>query len=108
MLVKTQYKSVVAICLAAFLTASTSAVETRVIATYPDIMGCESACFVAAAGWPLAYIVDYPGLSPVGSVSLTGAVLGLDKTWLPELGISFAFWLALSALAIWRVRRRKI
>ncbi len=105
---KAQYKSFVAIGLAALLTASTSAVETRVIATYPEIMGCESACLVAAAGWPLAYIVDYPGLSPVGSVSLTGAVLELDKTLLPELGISFTFWLALSGLAIWHFWRRKV
>ena len=57
---------------------ASSVVDGSVLATYPDIMGCEHSCRVAAGGWPAAYLVDYPGISPTGSVSLTDAMLGVD------------------------------
>ena len=47
--------------------------------SYPEIMGCERACEVATVGFPVTFILDYPGLSPAGSVDLVGAVLGLDR-----------------------------
>lgn len=92
--------------LAAVVTLATSVIGTTIIATYPDIMGCESACLVAAGGWPVPYLVDYPGISPVGSVSLTDAVLGIDKIWPAELATTFLFWLAISALAVWTLVRK--
>ena len=50
-----------------------SAVIPNTIEThYSDIMGCEQSCTVDAAGYPLAFIVDYPGLSPAGSAGLSG------------------------------------
>ena len=47
-------------------------------ATYSEIMGCEQSCEVAAGGWPVPYLVDYPGISVVGSVDLMGGLLGED------------------------------
>ena len=77
------------------------------MATYPDIMGCESACLVAAGGWPFPYLVDYPGLSPAGSASLIGAMLGVDVIWPDELATTFLFWLAMSVLAVWALVRKR-
>jgi hypothetical protein len=73
---------------------------------YPEIMGCESGCLAAAGGWPAPYLVDYPGISPVGSVSLTDAMLGMDNVWPAELALTFIFWLALSALVVWLLGRK--
>lgn len=54
-------------------------VKSKVSAQYADIMGCEISCVVAAAGWPVPFIIDYPGLSPVGSADFLGLTLGADK-----------------------------
>lgn len=83
--------------LAAAATCASGAISGTVSASYPDIMGCEQACRVAAGGWPFAYAVDYPGISPVGSASMTGAVLGVDKLWAGSLAATFGCWLALFA-----------
>ena len=34
---------------------------------------------VVAAGFPIPYIADYHGISPVGRVSLVDALMGVDK-----------------------------
>lgn len=34
---------------------------------------------VVAAGFPIPYIADYHGISPVGRVSLVDALMGMDK-----------------------------
>jgi hypothetical protein len=93
--------------MAVIATLASSSIGGTVNATYPDIMGCESGCPAAAGGWPVPYLVDYPGISPVGSVSLTDALLGIDKIRPIELAATFAFWLAVSALAVWLLVRKK-
>jgi hypothetical protein len=99
-----------ALIAAIIATLASSVVGGTVSATYPDIMGCESGCPAAAGGWPVPYLVDYPGISPVGSVSLTDALLGIDHIRPAGLAATFVFWLAASALAAWlvvRARRRR-
>ena len=99
-------KSLLAAGLAVVATLASSAIGGTVIAIYPEIMGCESGCLAAASGWPAPYLVDYPGISPVGSVSLTNGLLGIDKIWPAELVLTFIFWLAISALVVWLLVRR--
>ena len=73
---------------------------------YSDIMGCEQSCTVDAAGYPLPFIVDYPGLSPAGSADLLGALLGNDNVNPITLIFSFLFWSAISFFII-RILCRK-
>ena len=77
---------------AAGATAGSSFVHRKVSATYADIMGCEQSCQLAAGGWPFAYVVDYPGLSPSGSADLVGLFIGVDKLWLGSLTATFLVW----------------
>ena len=84
----------------------------RTTATYPDIMGCELSCEVAASGLPVPFIVDYPGLSPVNSADLMGAILGLDRVLWDRAALAFSFWFAVSMAVAWivshvRARRRR-
>jgi hypothetical protein len=99
-------KSLLAAGLAVIATLASSTIGGTVIAIYPEIMGCESGCLTAAGGWPAPYLVDYPGISPVGSVSLTDAMLGMDKIWPAELALTYVFWLAISALVVWLLVRK--
>ena len=74
-----------------------SAKGGRTGAVYPEIMGCETGCEVAAAGWPVPYLVDYQGISVVGAANLSGALFGEDKfRWLP-FGLTLLFWTMMSA-----------
>jgi len=93
--------------LALALASSAYAGEAR--ALYAEIMGCEHGCTVAAAGWPLPYLIDYPGISVVGSASLTGALTGEDQFRPRSFLVTASFW-ALVALAIqliWSLARRR-
>lgn len=83
-----------------------SLVPGAVSATYSEIMGCELSCRVAAAGWPFPYLVDYPGISVVGSADLSGALVGEDHFQLLPFCLTLAFWLAaaLAATLLWRRR----
>ena len=79
-------------------TLASSAVTQSTVARYGDIDACVTGCEVAAAGWPLPYIVDYPGLSPGNAASLSGAVLGVDR-WRPEaVALDLLLWTAFAAL----------
>lgn len=92
------YRSLLAcVALGLLLTLLSTAAPRTVAMTYPDIMGCEQSCEVAAAGFPVAFIVDYPGLSPVGSADLAGALLGLDRTLWDRAAVAYVFWTAVSA-----------
>ena len=72
----------------------------RITVKYADIMGCEEGCEVAAAGFPDHIIAHYPGLSPVGSADLTGALLGIDRILWGRAAAAFAFWAAVSLLIV--------
>lgn len=91
--------------LALVLTLTSTAVSGRARMVYPDIMGCERGCAVAAAGLPAPFIVDYPGLSPVGRVDLVGVLLGLDRVlWARAVG-ALAVWFMVSVAVVRAVAR---
>ena len=65
-------------------------------------MDCEQGCQVAAAGFPVPYVVDGI-ISPVGSVSMDPfnlLFIHLDEFVLINFVISYIFWLALTLIAL--------
>lgn len=75
-------------------------------ATYPDIMGCESGCPVAASGWPFVFVRDYTGMSVVGKADLMEVWLAGDRfDWAGFIANGF-IWssLALGGLGLLRQR----
>ncbi|MEA1013588.1 hypothetical protein [Sphingosinicella sp. LY1275] len=69
-------------------------------ATYPDIMGCEKSCTVAASGWPLVFVRDYTGMSVVDTADIMEVWFAADRfDWLPFL-LNLFFWSVLSLAAI--------
>lgn len=65
---------------------------------------------VVAGGWPLAFLYDHPTLSPVGRVSITDAIVGIDdvRPWplVADAAIGSAM-VAAVALALRRLRLRR-
>ena len=91
--------------LALALTALSFNVDGRAAVAYGDIMGCESGCKLPAAGWPVPFVVDYPGLSPSGSVGGPWEVFfRIDKVFWGRLVLSLMFWQTVSAGAVWAAR----
>jgi hypothetical protein len=74
------------------LALGSSAVPGRAWASYPEVMGCEQRCEVAASGWPLPYIIDYPGLSSSGVANLVGALVGSDHLRILPFGATWVLW----------------
>jgi hypothetical protein len=62
---------------------------------------------VVTGGWPLPYLIDNPALSPVGSVSVVGGMLGLDRVRVGALLVDLAFYGLLAAGGVYAVRRRR-
>ncbi len=89
------------------LTTLSGWVPRQVTTRYPDIMGCERGCQVAAGGWPVPFVVDYPGISPVGSVSISGGLMGEDRMRWGAFAASWALWLSVGGLAIGVVGRSR-
>lgn len=101
-------RALVAFPLGIAATLATSAVDQQAVARYADIDHCVAGCTVAGAGWPLPYLLDYPGLSPVGTASLAGAFTGADRWRAESLAVDLVAWslLAFVALALLRRARR--
>src|SRR4051812_38585997 len=57
---------------------ATSALPGHRRVAYPGSQGCQQGCDFVAGGWPFRSLVDHPGISPFGSVSLTDGLLGAD------------------------------
>ena len=94
------------VLIAAIATAlASSVVPGHVRVAYPGSMDCQQGCDVVAAGWPFLYLVDEPGLSPVGSVSLVGGLLGLDTFRLDALLETVMFWICAWAAVVWTIWR---
>jgi len=104
-------KSIAASCLvAAGLTYLSLLVPGRVIAVCSNI-GTPIYCPVLAYGFPLPFIADSQGVSPVGTVARDPLSLmaGEDDVLWPQLGLSILCWMlavVVSRLA-WRRRRRR-
>ena len=65
---------------------------------------------VLVRGFPLPYISDHHGISPVGSADLVGAILGMDHLHEGALAVDAGLYAVLAAavhLATTRVRRRR-
>ena len=82
----------VVLVLAAAATLGTSALHTRVNVVYPGSMDCQRGCEFLAGGWPFPYLVDHPGISPAGSISLVEGIMGVDIIRPLPLLASFVFW----------------
>lgn len=98
--------------IALFATFTSSMVPTTVIVFVPGSLDCVQGCRFVAGGWPFAYLIDHPGISPRGSVSLIEGLLGVDLIWKREFLLSFLFWLAILIAVVyvlrqWRKRTRR-
>ena len=83
------------------LTFASSVIPGEVRLAYPGSMDCQLGCNYVAGGWPFPFLVDQPGVSPVGSVSLSGGVLGEDLIRYGSLAATYLFWLAICAAIAW-------
>lgn len=67
-------------------------------------------CPVLAYGFPLPFLADSQGISPVGSVARDplSLLIGLDDLLWARLWLSMGFWLLLALVGhmAWRRRRR--
>lgn len=97
-----------ALALGLAATLATSFLDQPAVARYADIDHCVAGCAVAGAGWPLPYLLDYPGLSPANDASLAGALTGVDRWRGESFALDLAAWslLAFVALALLRRSRR--
>jgi len=91
--------------LAAGVTLASSVVPSKVRVVYPGTLDCEQGCNFLAGGWPFPFIVDHHGISPTGSVSLFGSLIGVDIMWYGSLAATFVFWLAAFGAASWVLAR---
>ncbi|MFC5462637.1 hypothetical protein [Massilia niabensis] len=82
-----------------------SLVPREVVALIPGSEDCVQGCTFVAGGWPVAYLVDHHGISPVGSVSLIMGFVGADHIRTPEFLLTFMFWLMVSVV-LWNGLKR--
>lgn len=88
-------------------TLASSVVNQRTTARFEDIDGCIAGCEVAAAGWPLPYLVDYPGLSPGNDAALIGLALGVDRLRPEAFVVDLLAWTVLAAVLAWLLGRAR-
>lgn len=101
-------KTVALACLAAVaLTYASLAVPGSVIAECSNI-GTPVYCPVLAYGFPLPYLADSQGISPLGSVARDplSLLIGEDDLLWPRLAFKGLFWLLVTAAARWAWLRR--
>lgn len=94
---------------AVILTMASSIVPgTRVEVQEWDCPPAPASCArtVVAAGFPIPYIADYHGISPVGSADLVGALMGIDKIRPLPFWANVAFYGALVAV-VWGTLARR-
>jgi len=97
--------------ISAFLTGFSSCIPGEVIDVVRGSEDCHTGCLAAAAGWPLAYIVDGHGLSPHGSADFVGMLLDLDRLDGSRAILNWLLWSSIVAVMlavfnIWRNRFR--
>jgi hypothetical protein len=87
-------KIVIPCALATGLTYLSLIVPGRVDAVCANL-GTPVICPVLAYGFPLPFIADSQGISPVGSVARDplSLLIGEDELLWPQLGLSASFWL---------------
>jgi hypothetical protein len=101
---------VIILALALLITLGSGSVPARMTVLYPDIDDCVRGCEVAASGFPIAFIADYPGLSPVNSADPVGALMGVDRILWGRAPLVFGISALLSTAivaALSRVRTKR-
>lgn len=88
-------RALMALIFAAAALLASSLVLGHVREVYPGSLDCQQGCEFVAGGWPFPYVFDEHGLSPVGSVELLGAILGIDYIRPGAMVGTFLFWLGL-------------
>ncbi len=89
----------IVVLLAVLMTFASTFVTGSTHASYLDA-GCAGSCRVVAAGFPFPFIADYPGISPVGSVSLSEAIIGVDHFLISPFVASYMCWVVFVAVII--------
>lgn len=84
---------------------STFVGERSSMATYPDVMGCETGCRVVATGWPLIYVRDYTGMSVINSADILEVWIGGDRLDQLPFAANVLFWSMLWLFVLGRARR---
>ena len=94
------------VLVALVLTYASLLVTSLSVWSFDDIMGCEKACIVKAAGWPVPYFYDYPGMSVGNRVEVDplSIFVGPDKFRLSGFMPTAIFW-ALVVCCVGRARR---
>ena len=85
------------VVLAAAATLGSSAIPGKDRAFYIGRIDCFKRCDFVAAGWPFPYLVDHPGISLAGSVSLVEGLPDVDIFWFGAPAAAYSFWLLLSS-----------
>ena len=82
---------------------------TRSVWQFSDIMGCEKECVVKAAGWPVPYFYDYPGMSVGNRVEVDplSIFFGPDKFRFSGFIPTLLFWLLAVSWLRAKLRDRK-
>ncbi len=86
---------------------ASSVVPGQVRVSYPGSEDCQQGCDFVAAGWPFRYLVDHPGISPFGSVSLIDGLMGADIIRPGAFAETILFWACAWMIAIWLVGRAR-
>jgi len=105
--VRTRFRILLGAVAAGAITLASSEIPASVNVAWPGSEDCERGCDFVAAGWPFAYLVDHPGISPGGSVNLVGGLLGVDLVRPTALAATFTFWLGAVGLAGWALGQRQ-
>ena len=81
---------------------------SRSVWQFSDIMGCEKECIVKAAGWPVPYFYDYPGMSVGNRVEVDplSIFFGPDKFRLSGFVSTFLFWLLTASILLRHHKKR--
>ena len=90
------------IAISVFLTIMSSCVPSEVTDVVSGSEDCSTGCMAAAAGWPVAYIVDGHGLSPHGAADFIGMVVGADRLVATHALLNCLLWLA-AVTAAWAI-----
>ena len=85
---------------AALVSGLSSCIAGKVIDVVRGSEDCDTGCLAAAAGWPIAYVVDGHGLSPHGSADFIGMLLGLDRLDGLRAILNWLLWFCIVAAAL--------
>jgi hypothetical protein len=86
-------------------TLGSSTVEQEAVARYAGIEGCAMGCPVAAAGWPLPYVLDDPTRSSERTASLRGVATGADRMRAESFAADLLAWSVVATVLLALLRR---